>query len=497
MLPEMTPAVERALDAARRHARAEGAAEVTALHLVHGLLAEPEGRAWEVTRAAGLDEKAYRESLPSLPGGEEAEGLPLHPAVEQGVWDGRVIAREYMGDATVSGEAVLLALVRRDEGVREGLERFGLTVERLEGLFRASQGPALELEEPLDLLDLSERIDSGRMLDAAANRAREGLRVVEDYCRFSLDDAFLTRTLKEMRHALTEALAGLPPELLLQARETQGDVGTAVTAGGEARRHSLPGVAQANLKRLQEALRSLEEVAKLHSPDLARALERLRYQSYTVERAVLLGATARRRLEDARLYVLLSGETCAAALDWTITEAAAGGVRMVQLREKTLGDRELWRRARDVRRWTEKVGVLFILNDRPDLARLVGADGVHLGQDDLPVKEARRILGPDALIGVSTHDLGQLRQAILDGASYVGVGPTFPSGTKRFEELAGLEYVRAAMSETTLPAFAIGGIEPGNIGQVIEAGARRVAVGRAISSAEDPRAVAAALRGAL
>src|SRR5207248_6725982 len=101
-------------------------------------------------------------------------------------------------------------------------------------------------------------------------------------------------------------------------------------------------------------------------------------------------------------------------------------------RQKELSDRELLERAREIRRWTREAGALFIVNDRPDIARLVEADGVHLGQDDLPVKEARRILGPDALIGVSTHDIEQLRQAVLDGASYIGVGPTFPSDTKDF-----------------------------------------------------------------
>jgi thiamine-phosphate pyrophosphorylase len=141
--------------------------------------------------------------------------------------------------------------------------------------------------------------------------------------------------------------------------------------------------------------------------------------------------------------------------------------------------------------------VLFIVNDRPDVARLVGADGVHLGQDDLPVREARRILGPDALIGVSTHSLAQLRQAVLDGASYVGVGPTFPSSTKDFAELAGLEFVRRAASETTLPAFIIGGVNAETIGAAVAAGARRVAVSAAVAGADDPRTTAAALLAAL
>jgi thiamine-phosphate pyrophosphorylase len=252
-------------------------------------------------------------------------------------------------------------------------------------------------------------------------------------------------------------------------------------------------VVQANLKRLQEALRSLEEFGKLHGAGVGQELEQLRYRSYTLERALLLGADARQRLADARLYVLLTRSQCQAALDWTIQECAAGGVRIVQLREKELSDRELLERARQVRRWTRQAGVLFIMNDRPDIARLAEADGVHVGQDELSVRDVRRIVGPDALVGVSTHNLDQLRQAILDGASYVGVGPTFPSGTKNFESLAGLDFVRQAAAETSLPAFVIGGITPQTIAQTVAAGARRVAVSQAICQADEPRAVAADL----
>jgi thiamine-phosphate pyrophosphorylase len=170
---------------------------------------------------------------------------------------------------------------------------------------------------------------------------------------------------------------------------------------------------------------------------------------------------------------------------------------MFQLREKNRGDREMLELARDVRRWTRKAGALFIVNDRPDIARLVEADGVHLGQDDMPVKEARRVLGPDALIGVSTHDVEQLRRAAQDGASYVGVGPTFASGTKDFADLAGLDFVRQAAAETSLPAFVIGGVSLKTIGAVAAAGARRVAVSQAVCEADDPQAVSAQLLRAL
>jgi thiamine-phosphate pyrophosphorylase len=256
-------------------------------------------------------------------------------------------------------------------------------------------------------------------------------------------------------------------------------------------------VARINFKRLQEALRSLEEFGKLLGADLAAGLEAIRYRAYTLERAVGIGAGARARLAAAKLYVLLTGSQCAAALDWTVREAAAGGADVFQLREKSLSDRDLLQRARNVRRWTRESGALFIVNDRPDIARLAEADGVHLGQDDVPVKDARRILGPGPLIGVSTHTAEQVRHAVLDGASYIGVGPTFPSTTKDFGQLAGLEFVRQAAALTTLPAFVIGGVTASNIGQAIAAGAKRIAVSAAICGADDPGAAARALRTAL
>jgi thiamine-phosphate pyrophosphorylase len=401
------------------------------------------------------------------------------------------------GEKTVAGEVLLAGLVQSDAAVRDYLETHGFHADRLEAELEARKPAPLEMDEPLRLNEATERIDLARVVDAAANRAREGLRVVEDYCRFVLDDAFLCGELKRLRHDLTAALAGFAPALLLAARETERDVGTAITTEAEQSRYSLLEVAQINLKRLQEALRSLEEFGKLSGGRTGAALERVRYQAYTLERAVVLGTTARQRLAQARLYVLLSAKQCAGSLERTVQEAAAGGAHVIQLREKGLSERELLERAREVRRWARAAGVLFIVNDRPDIARLVEADGAHLGQDDLPVKEARRILGPDALIGVSTHNLDQVRRAILDGAGYIGVGPTFPSGTKDFATLGGLEFVRATLAETTLPAFVIGGVNLRTIGAAVAAGARRVAVIQAIAQADDPRSAAAQLLFAL
>jgi thiamine-phosphate pyrophosphorylase len=498
MFPDVTPAVNRAAEAARQWACRLGADSVRPVHLLLGLLEEAEGRAATLLAAATLDPARARQLLTrgAAAGQAEDRPLPLHAASRQ-VWtEARSLAAEVTGERTVASESLLLAVLRHDEGVRQALEGEGLVFARLEEAVLGTRGPPLRLEEPLELGTPTEQMDVARILDAAANRAREALRVVEDYCRFALDDAFLTGELKRLRHDLTAALADLGPvsDHGLAARDTAGDVGTTLSTAAEETRHSPLAVLQANLKRLQEALRTLEEFGKLHGPGRGRALEALRYRSYTLEKALLTGADGRRRLADARLYVLLTAAQCACGLEWTVREAAAGGAQVIQLREKGLDDRALLQRARQVRAWTREAGVLFILNDRPDLARLAEADGVHLGQDDLPVREARRIVGAEALVGVSTHDLGQLRQAVLDGAGYVGVGPTFPSGTKDFAHLAGLDYVRQATAETSLPAFVIGGVNLSTVASAVAAGARRVAVSGAIARAENPRQVAAQLR---
>jgi thiamine-phosphate pyrophosphorylase len=487
--------VFRALEAAQVWAARRGATAVGPRELLLGLVDEDEGRAAVVLGRHGLDVVRWRGDPTAAAGAGEA--IPLSRAGQQVCRQAQRLARGASEDNACTTDHLLLAVLHGDPDLRRELTADGLDADAAEHELLGDAAGPLAIDEPVDWDDPAEQSDAARILDAAANRAREALRVLEDYVRFTLDDAFLTRELKEVRHALADALAGLPLHLFQAARETQWDVGTSISTQREQVRDSLREVVVANVKRLQEALRTLEEYGKLVATELGTKLEALRYRAYTLERVLLLGADARERLAGARLHVLLSGAACKSSVEWTIAEAAAGGADIVQLREKSLSDRELLHRARDVRRWTRRAGVLFIVNDRPDVARLAQADGVHLGQDDLPVKEARRVLGPDAMIGVSTHTVDQLRQAIRDGASYVGVGPTFPSGTKEFAELAGLEYVRQAAAETTLPMFVLGGVTRENVAEVVAAGGRRVAVSEAIARADDPRAAAAALRRAL
>jgi len=339
----------------------------------------------------------------------------------------------------------------------------------------------------------TEQVDALRVIDAASNRAREALRVLEDYTRFVLDDAHLNSLLKTMRHELAEALRPFPIDRLLAARDTLNDVGTSITTPAESRRQSLDDVITAAFKRGQEAFRTLEEFGKLHGAPLGSALESLRYRLYTLEKAVGNTRRNRRLLAGRCLYLLVTGSLCPRGAGQVIREALQGGVGLVQVREKSLDDRELVELGRRVREWTREAGALYIMNDRADVAVLTDADGVHLGQEDLSVREARRIVGPERLIGVSTHTIAQARQAVLDGADYLGVGPVFPSGTKEFEQLAGLEFVRRAADEITLPWFAIGGIHAGNLNAVIEAGAARVAVSGAVCRADNPAGAAAEL----
>ncbi len=494
MLPEVTPAVARALAAAAGHARAEGAAAAETVHILCGLLAEEEGSAFLAAAAAGLNHRGLRCARPPVDALPAGESVPLAAKSRAALTLAGFLTREHTGEDAVSGDVLLLALLRTDAPLLADAEAAGLQLALLEQAVLPPAGPPLELDEPLDFTGPAGDAGQARLLDATANRAREGLRVAEDYCRFVLNDALLCGELKDLRHGLTAALASLPAGALLQARDTIGDVGTALSTPAEGERGSTAEVVQANLKRLQEALRSLEEFGKLYSPEFGRLLESLRYRCYTLEKAILGVASARQRLAESRLCLLVTTAQCLGPLEWTVNEAVAGGADLVQLREKTLTDRELLDRARQMRHWTRRANVLFIVNDRADVARLAEADGVHLGQDDLSVHDARRILGADALIGVSTHDLTHLSRAVLDGASYVGVGPTFASGTKDFDELAGLEYLRAAVRATSLPTFAIGGIDATNVGEVVAAGARRVAVSRAILQAESPRAAAMELR---
>ena len=204
-------------------------------------------------------------------------------------------------------------------------------------------------------------------------------------------------------------------------------------------------------------------------------------------------ADARERLGRARLYLVVE-----AAAEPVVAAALRGGVDMVQLREKDADDESIRRAAARFRALCDERGALFWLNDRADLALAADADGVHVGQDDAPVDEVREHIGPDLLIGLSTHSPEQLDAALSSGADQLSVGPVWETPTKSGRPATGLEYVSyAAERAGDRPWFAIGGIAPDNVGKLVAAGARRIVVVRAIRDAADPEHAARTLRAAL
>ena len=331
-----------------------------------------------------------------------------------------------------------------------------------------------------------------RLIDAALNRAGEGIRTLEDIARFVLDDAKTSGDLKYLRHDLRTVAASIwPSDQIIWSRDTAGDVGTHINTASEQVRTDLTDIAAAATRRGAEALRSLEEVAKLDHPASATGIEALRYRLYD------LGAFVERRVGGGtaqwKLCLLLTEATCTSPWRDVLTAAIEGGVDCVQVREKHLDASALLRRVQEVIGICQLATVPVIVNDRLDIALAAGAAGVHLGQHDLPIRQARKQCGRRLIIGLSTHGPAEAAAAVEAGADYVGIGPIYATPTK--PELAGAGLAR--ITETlpiigALPHLAIGGIRPDTVDDVLAAGARGVAVGTAICSSEDPAEAASA-----
>lgn len=344
-----------------------------------------------------------------------------------------------------------------------------------------------------------------RIIDANLNRAREGIRVLEEHARLVLNDRDLSERIKQLRHDLAANGALFAPNTALACRDIENDVGTEISTDTERRRASPADVASAAARRTSEALRCLEEYGKLLSPDAAARIESLRYRLYAIEQEAICTSPKRRRLREARLHVLLTEALC--KKNWRIVaqEAIDGGADVIQLREKTLTDHDLLERAHVLREITQETGALLFINDRPDIARLARADGVHVGQTDLPIAAVRHIAGPTILVGTSTHSIAEAASAVEQQPDYIAVGPMFASPTKPEIKVQGPKLLRDIATLTDLPLVAIGGIDPANAAALqmqfqIEFGAVRhmaVAVCQAVIASDDPRAQARALSSAM
>ena len=336
-----------------------------------------------------------------------------------------------------------------------------------------------------------------RILDANFNRAREALRVTEDCGRFALNDPAVTAMAKNLRSDLAEVLKSMPADEFLVSRDTPGDIGTEITSPTETKRSDLADVVTAACKRLTEALRTIEEYGKFIAPEYVLKTERMRYNAYTLEKRILCRLMVARRLADCKLYVLVGRALCHGSIREIARAAIAGGADVIQLRDKPVNDDELLALAAELRNLTDETGRILLINDRPDIAAIVGADGVHLGQHDLPVAEARRLLRPGAIVGKSTHSLAQAKAAVAEGADYIAVGPIFETATKDAGPTVGTDLLREVAEQVSLPIVAIGGINAENAKSVADAGANLLATCGAVCSAKNPQAAAEAIRQAM
>jgi len=321
-----------------------------------------------------------------------------------------------------------------------------------------------------------------QLIDANLDRAREGLRVMEDWCRFGLKRRDFSIQIKDWRQQL-----GLHHhKIYRKSRLTSNDPARGVSHPLQKARATPEAVFIANSSRVQEALRVIEEFTRITDPILSEIATKIRYETYEIETKILNtseGIVKRQYLKDCSLYLITTNKR---NLEEIVLQALKAGVKIVQYREKFLHDFEKISQAKSLASLCKRYNSLFIINDRIDIALAIDADGVHLGQEDIPTKIARDLLGSERIIGRSTHCIEDIKDAENEGCDYIGIGPIFPSETKKNLNSIGIDSLMKGLSETHLPAFAIGGINSSNIDKLKHINNLRIAVSDAIINSNDP-----------
>ena len=332
-----------------------------------------------------------------------------------------------------------------------------------------------------------------RTLDASANRSAEAVRVLEDILRFCLDDAFLSQEAKAIRHELAIIFSREDLQARIRLRDVLRDVGVSTTVAKTPPRTEIKHVFAANAARASQSIRSLEECSRLVVPAVTTAFEQLRYRIYTLEKAAMTIIISENRLAGISLCVLLDVDRPKIEFKMLVGQLLAAGVNMIQLRDKKANTSLLCERTKTItqqaRQYAESTAgkrCIVLVNDRADVAVAANADGVHLGETDLPVNLARKVCGHEFIIGRTAHSIDEAKQAVLDGADYLGVGPCYPSNTKQFKEFATDTFLRDVSEEIRLPVFAIGGITADNLDRLVRLGVKRVAIASSITDAANP-----------
>lgn len=328
-----------------------------------------------------------------------------------------------------------------------------------------------------------------RIIDANLNRAGEGLHLLEDLARLMLNDANLTQQLKTIRHEILRSDLSFNQQLI-QSRDSESDVGVDIEVWGEGKNRELPITVVANARRVQEALRILEELAKIPNiaPELdAEKFKQARFALYTIEQELLAKLTRQDKTRNLTgLYAIIDSQALGGRNHLEVAgQLIRGGAKTIQLRDKLRSKKELLPIARELKKLCSEHGVLFIMNDHLDLALATGADGLHLGQEDLPLPVARQLLPIDVILGGSVTTVAQAKTAEASGADYIALGSIYPTLSKEKATVVGLERLRQVRQAVSLPLVAIGGISRDNVTEVAAAGADAVAVITAVLQAKD------------
>ncbi|MBA7668507.1 Thiamine-phosphate synthase [subsurface metagenome] len=346
--------------------------------------------------------------------------------------------------------------------------------------------------ELISTMESSEAISKQtlRIIDANLNRIGEGLRLLEDLARLLLNDAGLTQQLKTMRHELVASDWSFQQQLL-EARNSESDVGTNIKTPEQEKQRELPIMVVANARRVQESLRVMEELAKIQgvTPKLdSEKFKQARFNLYTIEQNLLSKLLRQDKIKHlSGLYVIIDTQALKGLSHIEVAnQVIRGGAKAIQLRDKFQSKRELLPIAQQLKSLCAEHDVLFTINDYLDLVLATDADGLHLGQGDLPIKVARKLLPIDKILGCSTTTVDQATIAQAEGADYIAVGSIYPTPSKERARVVGLKRLRQIRQAVILPLVAIGGITKDNAAEVIAAGADSVAVISAILQADSP-----------
>ncbi|MFA5105267.1 MAG: thiamine phosphate synthase [Candidatus Margulisiibacteriota bacterium] len=334
-----------------------------------------------------------------------------------------------------------------------------------------------------------------RIIDANTNRLMEGLRVIEEVARFVLDDKKLTEKIKSLRGRVKEGIKLIGKgDDLLGKRDSVSDVGKNMYPVSESERPDISSIITSNIKRAEEAARVLEEFGKLANKEAGRIFKLIRFELYDIEKQLihrcgLQSASISDKL-NFDLYVVTDPDVLGKRSPVeAVKQVIKGGCKMLQLRDKKAPIGQYYKWAEQIAPICKKAGVAFIVNDYLDVCMAVDADGIHLGQDDIPVAIARKLLGNGKLIGISTHSFDQAIKGVRSGADYISVGPIFPTASKPNTKPLGLDILKKIStaihkSSHPIPFVAIGGINESNIKDVIKL-SPRVAVIRAAIGERD------------